>query len=70
MHDDDNVNRAVAYLAGYAVTLEKVCFNSLSECRNIICGANVKAETVPDLGDSMMMMTKKTSLLTSMRMHF
>ena len=31
MHDDENVNRAVAGLVGCEVTLEKMCFKSLSE---------------------------------------
>ena len=52
MHDDENVNRAVAGLVGCEVTLEKMCFKSLSEWRSRIYGANVKRETVPDCGAS------------------
>ena len=33
-------------LVGYKITLEKMCFKSLSECRSRIYGVNVKGETV------------------------
>ena len=37
-------------LVWYEVTLEKMCFKSLTECRSRIYGANGKGETVPDCG--------------------
>ena len=39
-------------LVWYEVTLEEMYFNSLSELRSLIYGANVKGETVPDCGAS------------------
>ena len=48
MHDDKNVNRAVAGFSGYSVILEKMCFKSLSECRSRVNVVDVKVETVPD----------------------
>ena len=53
-HDSENVNRVMAgyTIVGWEVTLEKMCFKSLSERRSRIYEASVERETVPGGGAS------------------